>query len=230
VAGVTLVLVGAASCGDDDDDAGTDTTTRSTTVTEDPSTTDSGNMASLTATGEQDLAGVTLTADLVINGTGLTITYRLDNAGQQALAVADAVPEPQGSGFGPDPTGAWVTASSQGFVTIGKWPVDQSPEGGDRAEPQHLYLVRAEPGASVEGTITLGWPLRGNHPYLAPDNLPVALPDPVEMVRLCLGVEPLTTALEGSSASTVADGRTWLDVPMSDLRGILCTDPVSITS
>ena len=28
-----------------------------------------------------------------------------------------------GSSFSPDAEGAWVTASTQGFVTVGRWPI-----------------------------------------------------------------------------------------------------------
>jgi hypothetical protein len=232
VVALALAVTGLASCGDDDggadDDGTTGTTTRSSTVSEETSTT-SATPAPLTATGDGALAGVTLTAELTVDGDVARIAYRLDNQSGQPVALADAVPVAAGSGFSPDPDGAWVTASTQGIVTVGKWPISQPTEaGGDRAEPQHLYLVRVEAGARAEGQIELGWPLTAHHPYYPADALPVPLPDPVASVRLCVGAEPLTPAIE--RAPVVQDGdATWLDVPMDQLTGTLCTEPAAVT-
>lgn len=223
-----LVAAAFGSDGDDgnDDDRTTGTTTRSSTVSDEPPT--SATPTTLSATGDSDLAGVTLTAEMSVSSDAFRIAYTLDNRSDQALAVADAVPVPAGASFSPDPDGAWVTASTDGFVTIGRWPIRQPAEdGGDRSEPQHLYLVRVEPGAVADGVIEVDWPLRGNHPYLAPDDLPVPLPDPVETVRLCLGVEPLTPAIDGAPVVQEGDA-TWLDVPMDQLSGTLCTEPAAI--
>ncbi|MGH9212608.1 MAG: hypothetical protein ACRD2C_18345 [Acidimicrobiales bacterium] len=224
-----LALATMAACGDDDDgddQADTDTSTGRSTVADEPTTT-TPFATTLEAVGSGELDGVTVAAELVVDGATLQLTYRLENASDRTLLVGDAVAAPEGATHGPDPTGAWVTASSQGFVTVGKWPVAVPPEGGEGIEALSLYMTQVEPGASVDGRIELDWPLQGNHPYLAPDDLPVPLPDPVETLRLCVGVDPLTPEREQAPIVEEA-GRSWLAVPMDQLRGTLCTEPASV--
>ena len=236
---LALVLPAASpACGTSGSDtaAGDDDSTTSTRPTSTPTTgspdvsEDTGASAPsmLTASGEGDLAGVTLTGDMVIGPRGLRVAYRLDNRSGGPIVVGDAVPVAAGSSFSPDPAGAWLTASTQDFVTVGRWPIRQPDEVvGDRGEPQRLYLARVEAEAAIERTFEMSWPLRGRHPYFGPDELPVPLPDPVASVRLCLGVQPLTAAVE--TAPVVEEGdTTWLAVPMDQLSGTLCTEPVPL--
>lgn len=229
---LALVLLAASpACGTSGSDtaAGDDDSTTSTPTTGSPDVSDDTGASApsmLTASGEGDLAGVTLTGELAIGPRGLRAVYRLDNQSGNTIVVGDAVPVAAGSSFNPDPEGAWVTASTQGFVTVGRWPIRQPDEVvGDRAQPQSLYLARVEGGGAIERTFELSWPLQGRHPYFGPDELPVPLPDPVASVRLCLGVQPVTAAVE--AAPVVGEGdTTWLAVPMDDLTGTLCTEPV----
>ena len=229
---LALVLATSSACGT----SGTDTAARKDPTTSTPTTgspdvsDDTGASAPsmLTASGEGDLAGVTLTGELAVGPGGLQVVYRLDNQSGGPIVVGDAVPVAAGSSFSPDPAGAWITASTQGFVTVGRWPIRQPDEVvGDRAPPQSLYLVRVEGGTAIERTFELRWPLQGRHPYFGPDDLPVPLPDPVASVRLCLGVQPVTAAVEAAPMLDEGDA-TWLAVPMDDLSGTLCTEPVPL--
>ena len=218
-----VVSLLVAGCGDDE--TTTDAPTgSSTTMPDESSTSPPVTSATVDAVGTEALDGVTVTAELTVDGPQLLIAYRVDNGSDRPLVVADAVPVPQGATHGPDDTDAWVTASSQGFVTIGKWPVAVPPESGEGMQPLSLYLQRIEPGGRHEGRIERAWPLAGHHPYLPPDQLPVPLPEVVERLRLCLGVDPSTPEIE--AAPVVEDaGRSWLAVPMDQLSTTLCTEP-----
>jgi hypothetical protein len=220
-----VLTVALTACGSSDNSDTSSSTTGSPDVSDD---TGAAASTSLSATGDGELAGVTLTGELAVADGELRIAYSVDNQSGGPVVVAGAVPVAAGSSFSPDAEGAWVTASTQGFVTVGRWPIRQPDEAtGDRGEPQPLYVVEVDSGSAVDGVVDLAWPLEGSHPYYAADALPVPLPDPVESVRLCLGVSPASAATD--AAPTVEeDGATWLAVPMDELNGTLCTEPVSV--
>lgn len=214
-----------AGCGDDGDDTATDDAPgSSTTMPDDTSTSPPVTSVTGEAVGTGALDGLTLTAEVAVDGSSLVVTYRVDNGSEQPVVVADAVPVPQGNTHGPDSTDAWVTASSHGFVTVGKFPVVVPPETAEGTLPLSLYMRRVEPGGHMEGRIERAWPLVGHHPYLPPDQLPVPLPDPVESLRLCIGIDPSSPEIDGSPV-VEEERHTWLAVPMDQLRETLCTEP-----
>lgn len=237
---MSAVLVAAAAltaCGDGSSEssgggaAGSDSTTTSTTGSPDVSDDTGATSTALSASGDGELAGVTLAGELAVTDDQLHIAYTVDNQSGAPVVVAGAVPEPAGSSFSPDATGAWVTASTQGFVTVGRWPIRQPDETtGDRGRPQSLYVVELDSGASLDGVVELAWPLEGRHPYHEPDALPVPLPDPVEALRLCIGVSPASAAADATDAAPTVEegGATWRAVPMDELAGTLCTEPVAV--
>jgi hypothetical protein len=165
---------------------------------------------------------VAFTADVTAGEDGLDVSYRVTNESDGPVLVLNRVPVEDTSireELESEPDRVYVTRRDGGLVEVAKRTFEK-PDGLSLFAPFVLEATVLGPGATLEESLAVPFPLEGRSLYPEADDGLSELPDEIERVVFCVGV---VEAPEGAADGEVAR----IEHGVGDQR-LLCSDEVDL--
>ncbi|MEV0274670.1 hypothetical protein AB0H43_38355 [Hamadaea sp. NPDC050747] len=161
---------------------------------------------------------VGFTAEVVVEGQSLHVTYRLTNQSPDELLVLNRVPGAADAVY-------VVGRSGTHVVEIGKRAFAMpDTDKVSWAQAARVGVTKVPPGESVGEQLTVSLPLSRRHPY--GDDYgdgTITLPDPIEQVVFCLGV------VRASEAKGLAADETLPHLSSTtSVQHLFCSNPIGL--